>query len=72
MARSFIVRPAFNAGVFSPKMDARADLAKGAVALRTCRNFRVVSYGSAQRRAGSRFIAQCKTASGSGGSGTIP
>ena len=61
MPRTSIVRVAFNAGIVDPKVDARADLAKGAVALRSCTNFVVESYGRAVRRAGTRFIAQART-----------
>lgn len=65
MARTYLVRVAFNAGALSPKLDARADLQKGAVALRTCRNLIVDSYGRAVRRQGTRFIAQARSGSGS-------
>lgn len=65
MARTYMIRAGFNAGIVSPKLDARADLQKGAVALRTCRNFVVDAYGRAVRRAGTRFIAQARTGSGS-------
>ena len=64
MARTIVVRVAFNAGALSPKLDARADLKKGAVALRTCRNFIVDSYGRVVRRPGTRFIAAAKVALG--------
>lgn len=62
--RTSIVRAAFNSGIIGPKLDGRADLQKGSVALRTCRNFMVEAYGRAVRRPGTRFIAACRPGSG--------
>lgn len=59
---SLIVR-AFAGGELSPALAARADLAKYAIGLRTCRNFTVQRHGGVANRAGFRFVEACKTTS---------
>lgn len=46
----------FAAGVWSPKLRGRVDLAKTSAALRTCNNFIVRQSGALRRRPGSQFI----------------
>jgi hypothetical protein len=53
----------FAGGELSPALAARADLAKYAAGLRTCRNFIVQRHGGAANRTGTRFIGECKTSS---------
>jgi hypothetical protein len=51
----------FNAGEFSPLLDAREDLQKYANSCRRLRNFHGIIQGPARRRAGSRRIAGIKS-----------
>lgn len=50
----------FNAGEWSPKMDARIDLDKYTLACLQLQNFTLLPYGGAVRRAGTQFIAETK------------
>ncbi len=50
----------FNAGELSPKMLARTDVAQYGKGCRTLRNFLVTPYGAAERRPGTRYIADAK------------
>ena len=52
----------FNAGVLSPQIDARSDVAKYASGCRTLDNFIPRIYGSAERRPGTKFIGSVKDA----------
>ena len=53
----------FNAGVLSPQIDARSDVAKYASGCRTLSNMIPRIYGSAERRPGTQFIGSVKNAS---------
>jgi hypothetical protein len=53
----------FNAGVLSPQIDARSDVAKYASGCRTLNNMIPRIYGSAERRPGTEFIGSVKNAS---------
>lgn len=59
MANSFI-QPSFAGGEIAPTTYGRVDMAKYAVALRTCRNFIVRQYGGIENRPGTRFLAAAK------------
>lgn len=50
----------FNAGEFSPLLDARADIEKYNNACRQLQNAIIETYGAARRRPGLRFIAETK------------
>jgi hypothetical protein len=47
----------FNAGEFSPLLDARADLEKANAACRVLENVVIEHYGEARRRAGTQYVA---------------
>ena len=51
---------AFNAGVLSPQLQGRTDLAKYYSGCRTLENFLIFSYGGATRRPGTKYIAAAK------------
>lgn len=51
---------AFNAGEWSPKLDARIDLEKYNLACLQLQNFTLLPYGGAVRRPGTQFIAEAK------------
>jgi hypothetical protein len=53
----------FNAGEWTPKLDARVDLKKYAFACRQLENVLVEQYGAAQRRTGMEFVGGVATAS---------
>lgn len=57
-SRSDIVRVAFNAGRLDPKMDARVDMEKAAIAARELRNMLLYVHGGTRRRPGLRFLEQ--------------
>jgi len=50
----------FNAGEWSPRLDARIDLEKASSACRRLENFLIESYGSARRRPGTQYITSTK------------
>lgn len=52
----------FNSGVLSPQIDARSDVAKYSSGCRTLSNFIPRVYGSAERRPGTKYIADAKNA----------
>lgn len=54
---------AFNTGEMSPLLEGRTDVAKYYSGCRTLENFTVLSYGGAQRRPGTKYIANAKSAS---------
>lgn len=58
-----IIQRSFGGGELAPALHARADEVKYATGLRACRNFMVLKSGGVSNRAGTRFIAECKTAS---------
>ena len=49
---------AFNNGEFAPRLDARVDLEKAALAARTLENMTVYVHGGARRRPGLRFVVE--------------
>jgi hypothetical protein len=51
----------FNAGELSPLLDARADIAKYNNGCRQLQNAVIKTYGAAERRPGTQFIAETKT-----------
>jgi len=55
-----ITQRSFTAGELSPALGARADLAKYALGLFTCRNFEIRAQGGAYNRAGQRFVGEVK------------
>lgn len=57
-ARTQVVRMAFNNGEFAPRLDARVDLEKAALAARTLENMTVYVHGGARRRPGLRFVVE--------------
>lgn len=59
MKDSAILR-SFAAGELSPALAARADLARYATGLRTCRNFMVQRHGGVTTRPGTTYVATCK------------
>jgi len=60
MSESVIAR-SFAGGELSPALAARADVAKYQTGAATIRNFQVDRHGGVSNRAGTRFIAECKT-----------
>lgn len=58
-----VIQRSFHAGELAPALHARADQAKYAAGLRTCRNFVIQAEGGASNRAGFRFVQACKTTS---------
>lgn len=60
-----VIQRSFGAGELAPALHARADQVKYLTGLRTCRNFLVLRAGGVANRPGTRFIAECKTASAS-------
>ena len=63
MAPEKFIHRAFAGGELAPALHARADLVKYALGLKTCRNMIVLRSGGVANRAGTRFIAECKTTS---------
>lgn len=57
-----LIQPSFAGGEISPTTYGRVDLAKYAVALRSCKNFIVRQYGGIENRPGTQFIAAAKYA----------
>lgn len=53
----------FNAGEMSPLLEGRTDISKYYSGCRTLENLYALSYGGAQRRPGTRFIAEAKNSS---------
>lgn len=62
MAQTSITQAAFNAGVFSPALYGRADIRSYSAAVSQMKNFIAKVAGSAQKRPGTRFVAEAKTA----------
>lgn len=50
------IQRSFAAGELAPELQARADLAKYAVGLKTCRNMFVLRAGGVQKRPGTKFV----------------
>lgn len=59
-----LIQPSFSRGELGPELYGRVDVAAYQVALRTCINAIVHSYGGASNRAGMMWIGPCKTHSG--------
>lgn len=57
---STVIQRSFAAGEISPGLYARADQAKYAVGLRTCKNFQIMRNGAATNRAGFEYINEVK------------
>ena len=57
---STVIQRSFAAGEISPGLYARADQAKYAVGLRTCKNFQIMRNGGATNRAGFEYINEVK------------
>ncbi len=51
----------FNGGQVTPLMEARADFAKYSASCRTVENMLVTVHGAAQRRSGTRYVANTKS-----------
>lgn len=51
----------FGAGVFSPRLEGRTDIARYASAVRTLENMIVLPQGAAMRRPGTRFVNEVKS-----------
>ena len=47
----------FNAGEWSPRLDARQDLEKASSAMRVCKNMIVLRHGGVKRRAGLKYVS---------------
>lgn len=60
MVKATLLIASFNAGEFSPRMEARVDFAKYRNACKTLENFLPLPQGGARRRAGWRFVAEVK------------
>ena len=60
MARSNAIFTDFSSGELSPFLHGRMDTERYGTGLKTCENFIVKAHGGAQRRAGSRFVAEVK------------
>src|SRR5688500_4489943 len=60
MADSIFQR-SFAGGEIGPSLYARADTVKYAQGLRACKNFIVMKQGGIANRAGTRFVAACKS-----------
>lgn len=60
MAKASPALTSFNAGEFGPTLDGRVDLAKYPNGCYRCENFIPLVQGPAQRRAGTRFVAEVK------------
>ena len=60
MARSNAIFTDFSSGELSPFLHGRVDTERYGTGLKTCENFIVKAHGGAQRRAGSRFVAEVK------------
>lgn len=58
-----VIQRTFAGGELAPALTARADLVKYTTGLRRCRNFLVLRSGGVANRAGTRFVAECKTSS---------
>ncbi len=63
MGRATPLQVSFNAGEFSPRMEARVDFSKYHNACKRLENFIALPQGGAQRRAGLRFVAEVKDSS---------
>jgi hypothetical protein len=61
MARANVLKPAFNAGEFSPRMVARLDIDQYAFAGETFENLLLLQQGGFMRRPGTRYIGAVKT-----------
>lgn len=59
------VRFTFTGGEISPLLIGRSDLEKYFTSLETCENFIITPYGPAERRSGTRFVAEVKDSSAS-------
>lgn len=62
MAKRLLNQNNFNAGELSPRLYARSDVGKYNNALETATNCKVMPHGPAERRTGSQYIADTKTA----------
>ena len=51
----------FTAGIFSPRLYGRPDIAKYKNALKECENFTIVPHGGARKRPGSKFAIEVKS-----------
>ncbi len=63
MAKTHHIQRSLNAGELSPLMEARSDQNKYMAGCRTCENFIPLIYGGVQRRPGTEYIADAKSAS---------
>lgn len=63
MVKANDLRPAFNAGEFSPRMAARVDFSKYASGAATVKNMLPLPQGGLARRPGTRFVAEAKDSS---------
>lgn len=61
MPKDSVIQRSFGAGELAPALHARADLVKYTTGLRSCKNFIVLKGGGVANRAGTRYIATCKT-----------
>ena len=62
MARTKYIQTNFTAGELSPRLDARIDLTKYQNGAKTLENMFIFPHGGTQRRGGTKFITQTKTA----------
>lgn len=63
MPRATPLQVSFNAGEFSPRMEARVDFSKYRNACKRLENFICLPQGGIRRRAGTRFVAEVKDSS---------
>ena len=63
MARASPLQSSFNAGEFSPRMEGRVDISKYGSACKILEGFIPLIQGPAQRRGGTRFVAEIKDSS---------
>lgn len=61
MANYRPLQSSFTSGAFSPRLEGRVDIQRYANAVKTMQNFVALPYGGADRRPGTRYVAEVKT-----------
>lgn len=58
-----VLQPSFASGEMAPTLDARVDLARYQIGLKTCKNFLVMQHGGVRNRPGTKFVDETKESS---------